>query len=783
MRIMSSVSSVSFRRLALTLVLMLVSASAIARADDGAATRRNGPPAEETDAYGRVVRTTDGARRLYSGPAGPAGPKVRRPRPVAEPGVETAVSGDLRLYLEWYGSVMGYAIGLGGLEVADLDGDGRNEIVVVSDVDNWKVLAREGSGYDQIWASLPAASGIDALRVVSVGGEAFIILGYGDGTLELVAGDTRLPLRTISTGATEVRGLTIANVGGRTEALFCDPDQVFTVDLETSAVTSWAMACVDLAVGQVDNDPGLEIVVATSTDPAYILDAATGTIEWTNNLGFGSFVEVGDLDGDGRDEVAAGAEWSSGITVFNVETHSIGYTVPIFDLAVMRILNADGDSELELLYGDGQWGAIHVLNGADGTEDWSISNPEHGVTGIAFGNVDEDPAPEVLWGAGYTSSGPDNLFVGDGATHLQEWHSLDDSGGFYALGGGDVDADGSPEIYYGSMTSNSGYDSGRYFIRDGATRVLERSGLFDQPSAWGELWRMTTADALGDAHHELFLAGSRNYDGELACLDLLGAEQWRVVADDGTSFRSLGIANVDADSHLEVVASVGVETTGATGVSLYVYDAQNGTLEWKSPSMGLPSNGYSLLRIAQVDGDGAVETVLGGIGGRIWVWDMQSHLNEAVSLNLDVSALDVADVNGDGVAEIFIGTSTGLVRKIDAATGDPSTVLGPLGGRIDGMVLHDFTGDGTADYVFGRGPQVEVRDGSDGSVRWASGFLNGYFVGQNDTLRVGDFDGDGEAEILVSLWRGVAMFGDDARVIGLSDGFESGGTFKWLKSM
>jgi hypothetical protein len=779
-----SASNDSFRLLVLALALAAMSAAASVGARDGATTRGGGPPGEETDARGRVVRSADGVRKLYSGPEGPAVPVRRGPLPSRAPAVDPSPSGDLRLYLEWYRPAMGRAIGLGGLEVVDLDGDGRNEIVALSDLDNWKVLARQGSGYEQIWASMPAAAGIDALRVASVGGEEVIVLGYGNGTLELIAGDTRTPFRTIPTGATELRGLTIANLDAdrQPEAVFCDADQIFIVDLATSAVTSWSMACVDLAVGQVDDEPGLEIVVATPADPAYVLDAASGAIEWTNNLGFGSDVEVGDLDGDGRDEVAAGVYWSNGITVFNVETHSIGYTIPIFNLATMRILNADADAPLELLYGDAQWGEVHVLNGADGTEDWAINNPEHGVTGIAFGNVDEDPAPEVLWGAGATSSGADYLFVGDGATHLQEWHSLDLSGGYYALGGGDVDADGGPEIFYGSMTSDSGYENGRYFIHDGATKALEQSGFFDQFSGWGDLWRMTTADAMGDAKHEIFLAGSRIYDGELACLDLDGAEQWRVVADEGTSFRSLGVANVDADSHLEVVASVGVEHTGATAVSLYVYDAQNGAPEWKSPNMGLTWNGYSLLRLAQVDRDAAIETVLGGIGGRVWVWDMQSHLNETVSLNLDVSALDVADVDGDGIAEIFIGTSTGLIRRIDVATGDPTTILGPLGGQIDGLVLHDFTADGTLDYVFGRGTQIEVRDGKDGTPRWVSGFLDGYFVADNDTLKVGDFDGDGETEILASLSRGVALFGDDARAGLLREGFESGSTFKWVTS-
>jgi hypothetical protein len=783
MRVFQSASHRAFPRLLLAATLVTPPATATAApAASGAASH---PRGEEKDAHGRVVRTADGERRFHDGPDGAAVPVRRHPRVESVPEL-AAPGGDLALALEWYRPVMGYAIGLGGIEVADLDGDGNNEIVALTDLDTWKVVARQGAGYDQVWASLPSPVGIDALRVTTAGDERVVVLAYANGSLQLVAGDSRAPFRTIATGASEIRGLTIANVDGdsQPEALFCDPDQIFTVDLQTSAVSSVSMACLDLAVGQVDDEPGLEMAVATPADPAYVLDAATGAIEWTNNLGFGDQVEAGDLDGDGRDEVAAGKYWYDGITVFNVETHSIAYTKSIFNLAVLKAVNADADAPLELLYGDAQWGQVHVLNGADGAEDWFINNPEHGVTGIAFGNVDQDPAPEVLWGAGYSSSGPDYLYVGDGATHLEEWHSVDLSEGFYALGGADVDGDGGSEVYYGAFTSNSGYDNGHYFVHDGVSKAIEHDGPFDiTPGGWGELWRMTTADAVGDEEHEIFLAGSRLYDGKLVCRDLAGAQLWAVTGDTGTSFRGLDVRNVDGDSHLEVVASVGVEHTGATGVSLYVYDAQDGALEWKSPNMGLTWNGYSLLRVAQVDGDAALETILGGIGGRVWVWDMQSHLEQTVTLNLDVSSLDVADVEGDGQSEVFIGTSAGLIREIDVATGNPTTVLGPVGGNIESLRLHDFTGDGQLDYLFAKGSQLEIRDGVDGTVRWTSGVLASYFVAINDTLRIGDFDDDGESEILAGLSRGVVMFGDDARDgTLLRDGFESGTTFKWSKS-
>ena len=80
---------------------------------------------------------------------------------------------------------------------------------------------------------------------------------------------------------------------------------------------------------------------------------------------------VADLDGDGLGEVVAGFDWSDMI-VYEGDTHAVRYTVPIDgDLAAVGAADVDGNGTLELLYGDGQWGSVHVLNGSTGAPLWA----------------------------------------------------------------------------------------------------------------------------------------------------------------------------------------------------------------------------------------------------------------------------------------------------------------------------------------------------------------------------------------------------------------------------
>jgi hypothetical protein len=715
-------------------------------------------PVERTrvqhDRWGRVVLDEKGKRITYPGPGGPTD-QAQAPRPARR--AAQSIDASLPLASQWHRSTFGWGIGFKGMATFDFDGDGREEIVAsaIGYNDFWYVLTLHDGEYVHAWTSNPYPDGIDSLRVVNAdaGPVPEIVIGSGS-RIYIHDGLTRALEATVTTTATEIRGLTIADVDsdGALELVFCDPYTLFVYGVASGALefAGPGLGGRDLAVGNVDNDAALEIVVGDGSDPGRVLNGQTHAVEWVNNWGFGDYVRLGDVDGDGRQEAIAGYYWSD-IKIFDVELQSLTASIPLsHDLGALRVLDVEGDGPLEIVYGDGQWGHIHVLNGQTLLEKWAFPNPDPGVTEIAVGDADGDGTRELLYGAGYSSSGPDHFVVVDTVTHQQEWQSLDIGGPFLALSYGDVDADGRVEILSGSFESDSGYEDGLWFVHDALTRELEYQSGPTTGQNWTGLRRIRNANVDGDAQQEVFVASSYLYDGVIICYDgLTHAEQWQFQIPSGMIFGSLAVADVDNDGQLEVIAGVNVEHTGATGVFVYVINAATGLQEWQSPSLASNFADLSLMRVAEVDGDGRLEIVVGAYFGAVYVIDGVTHTIQNLG-DHDVTAVETADRDGNGVSEIIVGTDGGALKVLDPFSGTVLQTIGPYPGRIDGLAVIDVTGDTVADYAFAVNDEVSIIDGVTGGLAWSSGVI-GDEVGAQDSLLIADVDGDGVLELMVNI--------------------------------
>ncbi|HEY4634888.1 MAG TPA: VCBS repeat-containing protein, partial [Candidatus Limnocylindrales bacterium] len=660
---------------------------------------------------------------------------------------------------------MGEAIGARGLHVADLAGDGVPRVVATSALGSgsvWYTLTARSSGYEQDWVSDAYAMPIGSLQVAQMDGDPAleVVLGVGPRIL-VYDGATHLLQSDFETGAAQVGSLVVADPDGdaSSDFVFCassswQPGPLFVVDAATGIqeYRGDAFPCTDVAVGNVDDDAVAEIVVGRGSESGFVLDGATHAIEWTNAFGFGDMVRLGDVDGDGRDEVVSGYGWDD-IRIFDAELQSLAGSIPVaLDLAALRVLDVDGDGDPEILYGDGQWGNLYVHDGATRALLWSVPNPEHGVTDIAVGDADDDGTAELLWGAGHTSTGPDYLYVVDTVSRGREWQSQDVRGPFLALSHGDVDADGRPELLYGSYESDSGYGDGLYFIHDASTHALEYASGPLTGLNWTGLWRLRNANVDADPQQEVFVTTSSTYSGILVCFDgLTHLEQWRREIPSGLTFSSLELADVDQDGQLEAVAGVAVQHTGAPGVFLYVLDAATGAIEWQSPTLASGFANLSLLRVASVDGDSQPEIVLAAYAGAVFLFDRVLGTTQALG-DHGVTALDTPDRDGDGVHEIVVGTGPGLIQVLDTAGGVVGT-LGTYGGRVDGLAIADLDGNGSHEMVFAVADELFIYAGS-GGMLWRSGrsgppSYGASTVGAQDALRVAALDADGSMEIMV----------------------------------
>jgi hypothetical protein len=227
----------------------------------------------------------------------------------------------------------------------DMDGDGRRDIVAGGDC-GAQVLRRTAAGAFVPWQYLPQA----VTRTVRVSDLD------GDGRLDLV-------------GAGGLPGIWIwkRNAAG---------------SLEVAATPSTLVAPVHVDVGDVNGDGRPDLVAAVQgtlgQDVAVVLQQPDGSFAapmlMPTGNGSSRAVAVGDLNGDGRADLAAtaGGNRPTDIAVFRQAadgTLSTALPLPTYDVPVAaRIVDVDGDDRLDLVVSHSGWSTVGVyLQRTDGT--------------------------------------------------------------------------------------------------------------------------------------------------------------------------------------------------------------------------------------------------------------------------------------------------------------------------------------------------------------------------------------------------------------------------------
>ena len=168
---------------------------------------------------------------------------------------------------------------------------------------------------------------------------------------------------------------------------------------------------------------------------------------------------------------------------------------------------------------------------------------------------------------------------------------------------------------------------------------------------------------------------------------------------------------------------------------------------------------------ADLTGDGRDEVAMyiSNAGSAVEVWSIGAELQVEVLMQIESRWLgDVADWDGDGKAELFVGTSSreegstlevwGVeqgVWTVETAAAAERHVLNQVG---------DFTGDGTLNVlwapIFGRASTWIVGAlGDEVLLGETFEFAEGKRPLWSDLLGVGDFDGDGEVDLLTGFIR------------------------------
>ncbi len=402
---------------------------------------------------------------------------------------------------------------------------------------------------------------------------------------------------------------------------------------------------------------------------------------------WGSALAFGDFDGDGFDDVAAGA--------------------PLTDSGV-----------------DNQ-GLVFVSYGRPGAPedvfDWAKVGGVQGYRlgwAVAAADVNGDGFDDLLAGAPCMPGGPTpgRVFVYHGsADGLPEAADLEIVGSVASFGksvinAGDLDGDGYLDVVIGSPAELSG--NGRIHMYKGSENGLSTTPdwTYSGAPSWGNLGEALAGggDVNGDGYAD-FAAAAPELGGKVAVF--FGGESGLGISPDWLSAgpsqdsdfgRSMAFGDLDGDGDSDlVVGAPGHEHTLLMEGAAYVFFAANGGLPalpaWAQNGGMQQAEFGSKVGAADVDNDGLCDLIVSAPGyssgenmeGKVYlfrapvatgdppVWTIESNhwgafLGEGMAAG--------GDVNGDGFADVVVGAPL-LHNDIDGL-GEISLYLGGEGGGV-----------------------------------------------------------------------------------------------------
>lgn len=335
------------------------------------------------------------------------------------------------------------------LDAADVDGDGRFEILVGSQDSNLCVLKDDGSLSWRYHAH-------GAVRTVGTGdvdgdGQQEVIVSYnnfdrpggppGSG-LSILKGDGRVLWHyETDNWVWNVCAADLDGDGSDELIAGTGSNRVLAISADGQAMWSHLTAgsIMSLYAADLDGDGRAEVVAGSEDNRAYLL-SGDGSLRWYYDTGRDVSAVCGaDLDGDGLGEVVIASEQGmlyalrlDGTILWEYDLHDIPFALYAGEFH-------DGGRAYVTAATSG--GGLYVLNG-DGVLIWLYS-VQGGLRSACAGDVDGDRRSEIVAG-----SAEGMLYVVTYGGRLERRHELGE--GISALYVGDIDDDGRAEILAGA---------------------------------------------------------------------------------------------------------------------------------------------------------------------------------------------------------------------------------------------------------------------------------------------------------------------------------------------
>lgn len=313
---------------------------------------------------------------------------------------------------------------------------------------------------------------------------------------------------------------------------------------------------------------------------------------------------------------------------------------------------------------------LRAIRGADGSEVWSITNPDYAIeslANIAVGDIDLDGYPEII----AVHDGTNGLiaFEHDG-TFKWQTPTIDGTFEWGTPAIADINQDGVPEIILGRTVVNNDGTIRFDGTGSGGVGIGSNNGI-------GAISIIADIDL--DGRPEI-VAGSSAYRSD-------GSLFWNADISDGAA----AVANFDNDPFAEIVV------VGSGRIYFLEHDGTE-----TRPSIPVPGGGLGgAPTVADMDGDGDPDIgVAGSLGYSVLELDgTVKWVSPTDDRSSEVTASSVFDFNGDGRAEVAYGDELAF-RIYDGRNGEVLYSLPRGSGTTYELpVIADVDADGHAEIV------------------------------------------------------------------------------------
>ncbi len=431
--------------------------------------------------------------------------------------------------------------------------------------------------------------------------------------------------------------------------------------------------------------------------------------------------------------------------------------------------DVDGDGDQDLIVVNASGASPVLFNTGQGVFVAGNALPQSGadfIVDVVVADVDGDQDPDLLLA---NALGPERLLLDDGLGHFTDvtaTHLPADTTSTTAIAAIDFEGDGDVDF----VVVNYGVPDHLLINVGTGVFTLNAQALPGSDERGSDV---TVGDFDGDGDDDLCV-GDRDgpdilwrNDGAGMFTRIVGAG-WPTVLDETSVVLAF---DADGDGDLDIVTGGGRSASAPGRRRLLLNDGQGAFID--ATETLWPSRDSETLAVAaaDLDGDGAMDVLDGGVGGVIDVWfgDGTGRLEidparAAPAVNGTVHAFAIGDVDGDGDLDVAVAVSGQSALLINDGTGrlvdDTLTRLPQEAGDTQALVLADLDGDGDLDLMLANaGPSPLFAQQNALWFNDGSGSFTDVTAARLPTrsdfsyaLVVGDVDVDGDLDVIVGNW-------------------------------